>query len=133
MRHRPRSDPRDRQAVSSSRSASRAVPVGAHAADIIDYAVRGMAQAASCGRPRPCDWIARGRRTTKTVRVTVTLSCSGSATAGGATLIDVPIALAAPIGSRVVLTRTAARRSGRASERASRASLVHRWDAEVAR
>ena len=75
-------------------------------ADLIDYVVSadGRRLVVTVVVPRQCDVDrATADETTTTVRVTVTLSCSGSATGGDAPLIEVPISLATPLGSRVVL------------------------------
>jgi hypothetical protein len=75
-------------------------------ADLIDYAVSadGRQLVVTVVVPRQCDVDrAAGEESTTSVRVTVTLSCSGGGPAGDAPLVDVPIALATPLGSRVVL------------------------------
>jgi hypothetical protein len=75
-------------------------------ADLLDYAVSadGRQLVVTAIVPRECG-IARsvGAETPAAVRVTVTLSCSGKPSGTDAPLIDVPIALAAPLGDRGVL------------------------------
>lgn len=75
-------------------------------ADLLDYAVSadGRQLVVAAIVPRECG-IARsvGAESATAVRVTVSLSCSGRPTGSDAPLVDVPIALAAPLGDRSVL------------------------------
>lgn len=81
-------------------------PSAGHVADLSDYAVSadGRQLVVTAIVPRECS-IARtvADESSTSVRVTVTLSCGRSPSAGGAPLVAVPVAVATPLGDRVVL------------------------------
>jgi len=74
-------------------------------ADLVDYAVSadGRQLVVTAVVPRQCNIDkSAGAESPTAVQVTVTLSCSVGRIAGDAPLVDVPIALASPLGGRAV-------------------------------
>jgi hypothetical protein len=79
---------------------------GGPTAELVDYAASadGLRLVVTAIVPQACD-VDRtvGDESTTAVRVTVTLTCRSAPSAGSAPLIDVPLTLRTPLGSRAVL------------------------------
>jgi hypothetical protein len=79
---------------------------GGPTAELVDYAASadGLRLVVTAIVPQLCD-VDRivGDESTTAVRVTVTLTCRGAPSAASAPLVDVPVTLRTPLGSRAVL------------------------------
>ncbi len=79
---------------------------GGPAAELVDYAASadGLRLVVTAIVPQACD-VDRvvGDESTTAVRLTVTLTCRGAPSSGGAPLVDVPVTLRTPLGGRTVL------------------------------